>query len=158
LLNRKTTLSRKCPTTIHDQLTDKCAEFIDDLVSSVTGKAYDSRKSLLTDFDSIRDSGGFFLGGTKHGGSASLLGRKANINSSASHNVAAAANTFIHEIIHIVAQASDQRLSDGVRKLGIQVIGYPGYIVPYPTDSKNDLAFSGYWGQALKNACTSKGY
>lgn len=35
----------------------------------------------------------------------------------------------------------------------------PGYTLPYPTDKDNrNLAYSGYWGQALKNACDPKGY
>lgn len=138
---------------------DKCTKFINQLVSSVTGKSYDSKKSLLTDFNSIRDGGGFFLGGTRHGGSASLAGKKVNINSMYSNNVAAAAIAFLHEIIHIVAQADDQSLSQAVKDLGISVIAYPGYIVPFPTDPDNrNLAYSGYWGQALKNACTARGY
>jgi hypothetical protein len=38
-------------------------------------------------------------------------------------------------------------------------MAYPGYTSPYPTDKDNrNLAFSGYWGQALKNACDPKGY
>jgi hypothetical protein len=140
-------------------LTDKCAKFIDNLVSGVTGAAYDSKKSLLTDFDEIRDGGGFFLGGTRHSGSASLSLRKVNINSNNPSNIAGDAFGFLHEIIHIVAQANDQALSEGVKKLGIKVIGYPGYTVSYPTDPDNrNLAYSKYWGQALKNACTPKGY
>ena len=123
----------------------------------MTGKPYDAKKSLLTDFDGIRDSGGFFLGGTIHGGSASLAGKKVNINSMYSGNVAAG-TVVLHEIIHIIAQAGDQQLSAAVRDLGITVVGYPGYTVPYPTNMKDDMAFSGYWGQALKNACTARGY
>jgi RHS repeat-associated protein len=143
---------------IETQLTDKCAEFINQLVSSVTGKPYDAKKSLLTDFAGIRDSGGFFLGGTIAGGSASLAGKKVNINSIYSSNVAAG-TVVLHEMIHIIAQANDQRLSQGVKALGITVTGYPGYTVPYPTDKDNrNLAYSGYWGQALKNACTARGY
>jgi hypothetical protein len=145
-------------------LTDKCAKFIDQLVSGQTGKSYDSKKSLLTDFDSIRDGkGGFFFGDTRHGGGASgSLGggnAKVNINSVFSNRLAGAGIGVLHEIIHIIAAADDMALSDSVRKLGIQVTGYPGYIVPYPSDKDNrNLAYSGYWGQALKNACTSKGY
>ena len=144
---------------IETQLTDKCAEFINQLVSSVTGKPYDAKKSLLTDFDAVRDGGGFFFGGTIHGGDASLAAKKVNINSMYSKNVGANAIVFLHEIIHIVAQAIDQPLSAAVRDLGITVVGYPGYIVPYPTDANNiNLAYSRYFGQALINACTARGH
>jgi YD repeat-containing protein len=52
---------------ISDLLTDKCAKFIDQLVSSQTGKPYNSLKQLLTDFDSIASGkGGFFFGGNSN--------------------------------------------------------------------------------------------
>ena len=50
--------------------------------------------------------------------------------------------------------AIDKTLSERVQKLGITVYQYPGKVVPYPTDeNNNNLAYSGYWGQALVNAC-----
>ncbi|MGI8731836.1 MAG: hypothetical protein ACR2LM_00845, partial [Pyrinomonadaceae bacterium] len=149
-------------------LTDKCAKFIDQLVSSQTGKPYDSKSALLTDFNSIRDGkGGFFFGGTSHGGDASgSLGsgngtvRINNMYSFTDSNRAfGAAFVALHEILHIVTGAGDQTLSERVKGLGIAVTAYPGYTLPYPTDKDNrNLAYSGYWGQALKNACDPKGY
>ena len=60
----------------------------------------------------------------------------------------------LHEIIHVIAAADDQTLSERVKALGITVYSQPGKILPYPTDKDNsNLAFSGYWGQALLNAC-----
>jgi len=150
-------------------LTDKCAKFIDQLVSSQTGKPYDSKNALLTAFDSIRDGkGGFFFGGTDGaggtatGGLASGTGevRISNTSHFTDPKLAfGAAFTALHEIIHIVTLAGDQQLSERVRDLGISVTAYPGHISPYPTDKDNrNLAYSGYWGQALKNACDPRGY
>jgi hypothetical protein len=149
-------------------LTDKCAKFIDQLISNQTGKAYDSKSSLLTDFNSIRDGkGGFFFGGTVYGGGAS--GSLANGNGKVdisnmfsftdSNRAFGAAFAALHEIIHVIAGANDQQLSQQVQALGMSVMAYPGYTLPYPTDKDNrNLAYSGYWGQALKNACDPKGY
>jgi RHS repeat-associated protein len=144
-------------------LTDKCATFINQLVSSQTGRPYDSKSSLLTDFNSIRDGkGGFFFGGTHYAGDASgtLAGGngKVRINRDYSTRLGSAAFTALHEIIHVIAGAGDRALAKSVQDLGITVVGYPGYTVPYPTNKKDDLAFSGYWGQALINACTARGY
>jgi RHS repeat-associated protein len=149
-------------------LTDKCAKFIDQLVSSQTGKPYDSKNALLTDFNSIRDGkGGFFFGGTVYGGSASGSFANGNGRVRISNTYSftdpkgafGAAFTALHEIIHIITGAGDQTLSERVRSLGITVTAYPGYTLPFPTDKDNrNLAYSGYWGQALKNACDPRGY
>ena len=149
-------------------LTDKCAKFINQIISSQTGKPYDSKKSLLTDFNSIRDGkGGFFFGGTSYGGDASgsLASGNGTVRIANWYSFTDPKKAFgasfvaLHEIIHIIAGAGDQTLSERVRDLGIKVMAYPGYTSPYPTDSDNrNLAFSGYWGQALKNACDPKGY
>lgn len=62
----------------------------------------------------------------------------------------------IHEIMHVAARASDIDLSRAVQTLGIEVVLDSGRKMEYPTDLNNDnQAYSGYWGQALKNHCGS---
>jgi hypothetical protein len=152
---------------IEGYLTDKCVKFIDKLISSQLGRAYDSRKSLLTDFDSIADTsdgkGGFFFATVPRGGGdaswSNIFGYgKVRIDHSASfidaRRASSAAFGSLHEIIHIITKALDQTLSERVWALGITVYQYPGKVTPYPTDKDNsNLAYSGYWGQALVNAC-----
>jgi 1,6-anhydro-N-acetylmuramate kinase len=41
--------------TIGGFLTDPCAKFIDRLISAQTGKPYDSKTQLLTDFNKVKD-------------------------------------------------------------------------------------------------------
>jgi len=145
-------------------LTDTCAKFINQIVSGRTGQPYDAKKDLLTAFDSIKNGkGGFFFGGTRYGGgqSGSLTDGtvKVNISGDFESRPFSAAFTALHEIIHAIA-GSDQPLSKQVSDLGIPVLayGYPNHIVPYPTDVDNrNLAYSGYWGQALRNACDPNG-
>ena len=149
-------------------LTDPCAKFINQIVAGRTGQPYDAKKDLLTVFDSIKNGkGGFFFGGTPYGGDqgGSLAGETAKIRISKTAyftdptRAFSAALTSLQEIIHAIA-GSDQQLSKQVSDLGITVLayGYPNHIVPYPTDSDNrNLAFSAYWGQALKNACDPNG-
>lgn len=149
-------------------LNDKCAKFINHIVGGRTGKPYDSKKDLLTAFNSIRDGkGGFFFGGTSYGGDqrGSLAAGSAEIRIGNSAHFTdptrafSAAFTALHEIIHAVA-GNDVQLSRQVQELGIPVLafGYPNRVMPYPTDTDNkNLAFSSYWGQALKNACDPNG-
>lgn len=47
-----------------------------------------------------------------------------------------------------------KELSEAVANLGIEVILDDGRVMEYPTDQDNTkLAYSGYWGQALRNHC-----
>jgi len=148
-------------------LNDKCAKFINQIVSGRTGNPYDSRKQLITDLNSVAGgNGGVFFGGNRAGGDArgTIAGGNAEIRIDTMRQFTdpkrafGAAFVTLHELIHIIA-GNDQQLSEQVKKLGITVIAYPGKTVPYPTDADNkNLQYSGYWGQALKNACDPKGY
>ena len=99
-------------------LTDKCAGFIDQLISSQLGKAYDSRKSMLADFDSIADisdgKGGFFFTKVPIGGGDASWSNipgyaKVRIDNSASftdaRRASGAAFGSLHEIIHIITKS-----------------------------------------------------
>ena len=146
-------------------LSDTCMTFINRLVSSVTGSPYDARTSLPRDVDSIKaGTGGFFFQSGRHGGGAvgTVDAGNAKVDINISHSGEAISSNligFLHEMIHVITGANDNELSERVRKLGITVLDYPGHVTRFPTDQTNsDLGMSGYWGQALKNACTERGY
>lgn len=62
--------------------------------------------------------------------------------------------TFLHEVFHVGARAGDIELSQAIKSLGIEVLTDFGTKLDYPTDEDNrNYAYSGYWGQALKNHC-----
>jgi len=51
-------------------------------------------------------------------------------------------------------RSNDIELSEAVRKLRITVTQDNGKVLGYPTDPDNrNLAYSAYWGQALKQHC-----
>ena len=146
-------------------LSDKCATFIDQIISGITGKPYDSKKQLLNDFDKVKNGKGLSWGG-KRGGSqgGNLAAGTADIQINSMYfftdkkYVQSAASTVLHELIHAITEKGDIPLANLVKDLGIKVIAYPGYILGFPTDPKDDIAHSGYWGQALKNKCSPRGY
>jgi hypothetical protein len=146
-------------------LTDKCKDFINNLISIVKGSPYDSGKQLLVDYDKVAkapEGGMFFKPMTNAGG---LL--KGQIDSPTAavflpsylsglgrYDVVYAAHTTIHELIHLITNKGDPDLSKYVYDMGLTD-------VPVPTEAdvkKNGLVFSGYWGGLLKGACMPKGY
>jgi hypothetical protein len=186
LLPQKSAMTSDQVTAIRDSiggmLTDACANFIDKLISAQTGKPYDSKTQLLTDFDKVTSGkGGLFWGGNQPGSGGDAPGSIATGNASiqidrskyfadshtpstaatAALSVRNAASTTLHELIHAVTGMGDVGLSRQVRKLGIPVVafGYPGNIMPYPTDTdptdtnNSKLSYSKYWGGALNNVC-----
>jgi hypothetical protein len=150
-------------------LSDKCVDFINNLISKVIGKPYNSKKQLLKDFDRVSNGkGGFFFkeGGVKGGNqTGNLNDGTARINI-LGHDITMenSAIPALHELIHAIADADDPTLAKAVRDLGITVYDYPSKsgegISSYPENEPDDRngKFGGYWGQALKNACSERGY
>jgi hypothetical protein len=146
-------------------LTDKCATFINQIVRGITGKSYDSKKQLLDDFNKVRNGKGFTWGGMRGGSQGgNLAAGTADIQINSMYffidkkYVEGAASVTLHELIHAITGVGDIPLSNLVKELGIEVMNYPGHTATFPTDPKDDLAHSGYWGQALKNNCSRRGY
>lgn len=156
--------------TYPEGITNKCADFIDKLVAGITGKPYNSRKDLLTDFDRIRNgTGGFYWeskswrGGAQGGLLARnnawvTLNRSQAFDSTNKNQTLRAAFGFLHEIIHAVTAKDDKDISSKIRDLGFRPTYYPGSEMSFPTDADNrNLAYSGYFEQALINNCGQYG-
>ena len=157
---------------IDSTVVGKCADFISTIAKITTGKETDALTFLAEGLNRAATTWGVFwngLAGFNGAGGVStyrLAGSpdydKAEIRISR-QGKDLSDTTFrpgivgvIHEVIHVAARTDDKALSEIVRKLGITVIADDGKtIIDFPKDVDNrNLAFSGFWGQALKNHCS----
>ena len=91
---------------IGGMLTDACANFINKLISAQTGKAYDSKTQLLTDFDKVTSGkGGLFWGGNR-GGGENFFGR--------SHKLLPNRRVVLQKLLHSDYRADQCKFSGGV--------------------------------------------
>lgn len=143
---------------------DICAEFLEKIAEITLGKKVTASELLNEGIDRVKNTLGFhwadYAGaggvatGHKIGSPHEKLGEiwlPTNKKDTMAPYVSVG---FIPEVVHVAARANDKDLSEAVNALGIEVILDSGKIMEYPKDENNDkLAFSGYWGQALKNHC-----
>lgn len=157
-------------------LTEKCAGFIEKVAAAVLGRDFDDKTGeplmaadiLGEAFDRVKNSPrdidgrlrGFTWGWVKKGsGGMAGYGRFGKLNENVAQiQFPTGANVqplgIRHELLHVALRSDDMQLSQVVKDLGIPVFTDSGKPSDYPTDLNNDnFAYSGYWGQALKNHC-----
>lgn len=138
---------------------EKCRSFIDTLVRYNSGQYIDSQEELPAYSDYIFNSGDGGIFWSKDF-SGIQVGRKIRINNPRMRpdlNLISNTAVVMHELIHgLQGPGSDDQLDRDLRDLGIVPIGRDGKPLPFPTgmrDGKPYNDWSGYWDQALRNAC-----
>jgi hypothetical protein len=142
---------------------EKCRKFIDTLVTYVSRQQMDSQEEFLalSDYMFNQPTGGIFWGPFNKDSTVLNQGTKILISGGAIRpdlNVVRNAETLMHELIHVVqgGLGSDDTLDKALVKLGIVPKDSKGQPLPFPTGMRDEKPYndwSGYWDQALKNAC-----
>lgn len=141
-----------------------CAKFIERLAFATLGKVVSAKDLLNEGIDRANSTLGIYWSAYPGAGGVATSHKIGTAHANVGEiwysskkgamfppNVAG----LIHEIIHVAARANDIEISRVVKKLGIEVTLDDGKtVLAFPTDKNNsNLAYSGYWGQALKNHC-----